>query len=107
MAADDDRHVRREPPDVGRQRQHFVGLEGVHGGDADQRRTDAPHQVFERATEAEIGQRHAVSLHLESRGDVFHAERLDAEERTETESFVAGNRTEQQDVHRNGMAKHG
>ena len=53
----------------------------------------------ERAAESEVGQRDAVSVPLERRGDVLHAERLDAEERTEAESLVAWNRTKKQDVH--------
>ena len=41
---------------------------------------------------------------LERGGDVLHAERLDAEERAEAEAFVAGNRTQEQDVHRDMTA---
>ena len=43
-----------------------------------------------------------MAVGFERGGDVFHAERLDAKERTETESFVAGNGTQQQHVHADG-----
>ena len=57
------------------------------------------HLVLERAAEAEIGQRDAVAAGFERRGDVLHAERLDAEEGTEAEPLVAGNGTQQQNIH--------
>ena len=54
----------------------------------------------ERAAESEVGERDAVAARLERGRDVFHAERLDAEERTEAEALVGGHGTKQQDVHR-------
>ena len=62
----------------------------------DARRADV---AFERAAEAEVGERDAVAARFERGGDVLHAERLDAEERTEPESFVPGNGPQQQNVH--------
>ena len=55
--------------------------------------------MFERRAEAEIGERDAVAARFERGRDVLHAERLDAEERAETEALVARNRTQQQDLH--------
>jgi glycosyltransferase involved in cell wall biosynthesis len=40
-----------------------------------------------------------VTTHLECGRDILHAERFDAEERTETESLVAGSGAEQENVH--------
>ena len=100
MAADDDRHLRRQRAHPRRERQHFVGFERVHRGDADQLPGRAARMLlFERATESEVGERDPVAAGLERGGDVFHAERLDAKERTEAEPFVAGNGTQQQHIH--------
>ena len=99
MAADDDRHVRREPRTSRASAEHLVGLERVHAGDADERRARASQLLLDGAAEAQIGDRDAVAARLERGGDVLHAERLDAEERTEAEAFVSWDRTQQQDVH--------
>jgi hypothetical protein len=40
-----------------------------------------------------------MAISFERRCDVFHTEGLDAEERTEAESFVGGGRTEQEHPH--------
>ena len=55
--------------------------------------------MLDRAAEAKIGERDRVPSRFERRGDVFHAERLDAEERPEAEAFVPRHRPQQQDVH--------
>jgi hypothetical protein len=71
----------------------------VHPGDADQARTERPHVVPQRTTETEIGDGDAVASGLECCRDIFHAERLDAEERTEAETLVRGHGTKQQNGH--------
>ena len=55
--------------------------------------------VFDRSAEAQIGDRDAMPVGFECRGDVFHAERLDAKEGAQPEAFVARNRPQQQNVH--------
>ena len=40
-----------------------------------------------------------MAARFERGGDVFHAQRLDAEERPEPEAFVARHGPQQQDVH--------
>ena len=90
VSADDDRHVGRSAPHARDERQHVVGLERVHAGDADERRAAALQVVLDRTAEPQIGERDAMPAGFERGGDVFHAERLDAEERTEPEPFVAG-----------------
>ena len=60
--------------------------------------------VLERAAEAQVGERDGVAARFERGRDVLHAERLDAEERAEAEAFVARHGTQQQDVHRRGVA---
>ncbi len=102
MPADDDRHLGRERADLRGKRQHVVGFERVHRGDADERGPGRAHLVLERSTEAEIGQRDAMAAGFERRGDVLHAERLDAKEGTEAEPLVAGNGTQQQHIHARG-----
>jgi hypothetical protein len=91
VPADDDGHVRRERADLRGKCQHFVRFERVHRGDADEGRPGFAHLVLERPAEAEIGQRDAMAIGFECRGDVLHAERLDAKERTQTEPLVVGN----------------
>ena len=71
----------------------------MHGGDADEAGSRGAQVMLERAAEAQIGERDGVAARFERGGDVLHAERLDAEERSETESLVAGHGTQQQDVH--------
>ena len=61
--------------------------------------------MLERAAEPQIGERDAMAARLERRRDVFHAERLDAEERAEPEALVAGHGTQQQDVHGQGSQR--
>ena len=60
------------------------------------------HLVLERSTEAEVGERDAMAAGLERRGDVLHAERLDAKEGTQAEPLVTRNGTQQQNVHARG-----
>jgi hypothetical protein len=71
----------------------------MHTRDPDNARTQGANVMFDRATEPEIGNRDGMTVGLESRGDVFHAEGLDAKERAKTESFVARHRTQQQNLH--------
>ena len=99
MPADDDRHVGRERPHTARERDDFVRLQRVHRGDTDEARPCDAHLRSERSAEAEIGQRHAMPARFERGGDVFHAERFDAEKRAETEPLVPWNGAKQQDVH--------
>ena len=56
--------------------------------------------MLERAAEPQIDEGHPVAARLERGRDVLHAERLDAEERTEAEALVSRDWSEQQDVHR-------
>ena len=86
------RHVIRE-------RQHFVRFERVHAGDADDRRARVAQKTIDRSAVSEISNRRSVPSHLERRGDVLEAERLDFEERTETKTIVPGHWTQQEDVH--------
>ena len=55
--------------------------------------------VIDRSAVPQVDDRRVVAARFERRGDVLEAERLDPEERTEAEAIVAGNRTQQQDVH--------
>ena len=80
--------MRQGAADAGRHREHGIGFERVHAGDADERGAGAE-GAFERG-EAQIGQRDAVPARFERGRDVLHAQRFDAEERAETEAFVAG-----------------
>jgi hypothetical protein len=99
MAADENRYARRQRAHAVRQRDDFVGLERVHRRDADQigaRRADLR---GERSAEAQIGERHAVAPRFERGRDVFHAERFDAEERTEAEPLVRRDGAKQQNIH--------
>ena len=100
VATDQDRHLRRERPHVPHDIEYLVGLECMHGRDADERRPRCTHLSCERTGEAEVGDRHAVAARLEGRCDVFHAERFDAKERTEAEALVRGHGTKQQHMHR-------
>ena len=92
MAADQDERLRQGAADAGGQRQHGVGFERVHAGDADERGAaqgvTAMDRAFERR-EPQIGQRHAVPARFERGRDVLHAERFDAKKWAETEAFVA------------------
>ena len=99
VPADDHRHVRREPAHVAHQIHDLIALEGMHGGNAHEAGAAGAHHVIERPAETQVRQRDAVSVPLESSGDVLHAERLDAEERAESETLVAWNRTKKQNVH--------
>ena len=99
MAADDDRHARREPTDLPCEPEDLVGLERVHAGDADETRARASQLLLDGAAEPKVGDGDPMTTALERGRDVLHAEGLDAEERTETESFVSGDRTQQEDVH--------
>ena len=99
MAAEHDWHTGRELAHAARKRQHFVGLERVHAGDADEPRSRGPELVFEGTREAKIGDGDLMAARLQRRGDVLHAKRLDAEEGTEAEPIVPGNRAQEQDVH--------
>jgi hypothetical protein len=98
VSADDQRHVRRDTPDAGDELEHVFGLEGMHRCHADEFRT-LREVVLDRTAEAKIDQRDVVTAGLERGRDVLHAERLDSEEGTEAEPFVAWNGTEQQYVH--------
>ena len=103
MPADDDRHVRRERAARGAA---SASTSSVSSACIAAMPTSAGRAVrmllLERATEAEVGERDAVPGGLERGGDVFHAERLDAKERTQAEAFVAGNGPQQQHVHGRG-----
>ena len=101
VPADDDGHAWRELSNAPRQRHDVVGFERVHGGDADEARrtTRGAQLMFERAAESQIGERHRVAAGFERGRDVLHAERLDAEERTQPETLVPGHRTQQEYVH--------
>ena len=98
MSADDERNVGRRTPDSGDEIQHVLRLERVHRRDADEPGT-LLQVVLDRTAEAEIDERDVVPARLERGGDVLHAERLDAEERSETEAFVSGDGTKQQHTH--------
>ena len=78
----------------------LVGFERVHRGDADEGRTRRADLRGDRRREPQVRERHAMTARLERRRDVFHAERLDAEERSEAEPLVRGDRAQKQDVHR-------
>ena len=89
VAADDDRHVGRRAR--GRARAS-ASTSSVSSACMAAMPTSAGTQraqvLLERAAEAQIGERDAVAARFERRRDVFHAERLDAEERAEPEAFV-------------------
>ena len=89
----------REPANLAREREHGIGFERVHAGDADDVGPGAAELPFEGRAEAQVGDRDRVAARQEGRGDVLHAQGFDSEERAEAESFVTRNRTEQQDVH--------
>ena len=99
MATDDDRHGRREPTDLSCEPEDLVGLERVHAGDADETRARASQLLLDGVAEPKVGDGDPMTTALERGRDVLHAEGLDAEERTETESFVSWDRTQQEDVH--------
>jgi hypothetical protein len=99
MTADDDRDVGRQRPHAPHEIDDIVGFERVHGGDADKLRPRRADLRGDRAGKAEIGERDTVTARFERRGDVFHPERLDAEERTETEALVRRHGTQQQNIH--------
>ena len=98
VTADDDRYVGRDSANPSHELQHVVGLERMHRRDADEIRTRIE-VVLDRTAETQIDERDLVPARLERGGDVFHAERFDAEERSETEALVSGNGTKQQDSH--------
>jgi hypothetical protein len=102
VTANDDRHFGRQRAHATNQREHFIGFERVHRRDADQRWTRDAQNFSERA-EAQIGERHMMPLRFERRRDVLHAERLDAEERTEAETLIRRHRTQQKDSHLFGV----
>ncbi len=81
------------------QRQYIVGLERVHGRNADERGTLAVDVVLERPAEAQVGERDIVPVSFERGRDVLHAERFDAEEGAESVPFVPRDRAQQQDLH--------
>ena len=86
--------------DLAREREHVVGLERVHAGDAD----DAPAACGGAARSSGALKRRSAIVTRWPRASSAAAmysmpERLDAEERAETEAFVPGNRAQQQDVH--------
>ena len=58
--------------------------------------------VRRRTAEPENDDGRRVAARFERRGDVFEAERFDAEERTETEALVTRDRSQQEDSHRSG-----
>ena len=99
MAAHDDRHARQQRSNALGERDHFVGFERVHRRDADEGGTRATNVSGQRTPEAKVDQRDAVAARLERRRDVFHAQRLDAEEGAEPEAFVRGHGPQQQNVH--------
>ena len=78
MSAHDDRHIRRQGADATHEREHIVGLEGVHCGYADEVRPKDAHVMIERFAETEIGEHDTVPLRFERRSDALHAERFDA-----------------------------
>jgi hypothetical protein len=105
VSSHDDWHVRRKAPHPPRERKDLVGLERMHGRNSDYRRARPAHFPLDRAAEAQVRDGDPVATGLERSGDVLHAERFDAEERTEAESFVLGNRAEQEDVHGRGAKR--
>ena len=102
VAADDDGHAWRELSNLTGQCHDVVGFERVHGRDADQaqrRKTSRSELLVERAGESQIGDGRRVASGFERRGDVLHAEGLDAKERAEAEPVVPGYWTQQEYVH--------
>ena len=100
VAADDDRHARQQRSHAlrrARPLRRFRARASPRCRRAPGR--DAANVRGERTAEAKVGQRDAVAARLERRRDVFHAERLDAEEGAEPEAFVRGHGPQQQNVH--------
>jgi hypothetical protein len=60
----------------------------MHTGDSNQGRASRAEAIVDGSAEPEIGDGRTMPSRLEGGGNVFHAERLDAEERTKPEAIV-------------------
>jgi hypothetical protein len=98
VAADDERDLRQRRAYFRREDDDVLRFERVHRGNAYQRWT-LTQIVLQRTPEPQVHECDLMPARLERRSDVFHPERLDAEERPETEPLVLGHRTQQQDAH--------
>jgi hypothetical protein len=100
VTADQNRHVRRGATHSRGKLDDVVGFKRMHAGDADQAGAPGAQIVLDGAAESKVGDGSGVALSFESRRDVGHAERLDAEERAKAEALVDRNGPQEQHVHR-------
>ena len=99
MPPHEDERTGRRATHLARRFEDAVVLERVHAGDADEPRPRSPYPRGDTRVEAQIQDRRRMSAGEESRSDVLEAERLDPEEWSEPEAFVAGIGAQEQDVH--------
>ena len=103
VAADEDEGLRREPPDLARRLEDACRTRARASPEMpDDARPRLPDPGASRlTTEPQVHDRRLVAPALRSaRADVLETERLDAEERTESEALVAGVRPDEKNVHR-------
>jgi hypothetical protein len=67
----------------------------MHTGDSNERGTGGPKAVVDRSAEPQIGYGRTMPPRLEGGGNVFHAERFDAEEWAESEPIVSRDGTQE------------
>jgi hypothetical protein len=100
VAADDDEGFGRSPANATGEIEHVVHFEGVHASDTNDSRAVTLEVELDRSREAQIENVDVVSPGYERPRDVLHPQRLDSKERPQTESLVAGDRADEQNLHR-------
>ena len=101
VTADENERARRQSADLPRLLEQPVVLERVHPGETDDPWPRLPDRAAEPTSEPEIHDRRFVSRPPQRGADVFEAERLDAEERSQSEALVARVGPDEEDVHSN------
>ena len=99
MPSDEDERFGDDAPNLPCRLDDPVVLERVHAGNADQPGPRPPRPGAHAVAEAQVHDRRLVAARTKRRGHVLEAQRLDAKERPEPETFVAGVRADQEDVH--------